>query len=360
MLKGDEVCYSPFGCFSDDAPFDHYLMTNPQPPSDIETFFTVHTKNETKKFTDFDQETLSNASFLIKQRHLKLVIHGMLESSSKSWVNDMTVSLLKKPNVTVLVVDWGRGALSFATGGNARLVGAQVAYLLKYLLEKNLVVDRDIHIVGFSLGAHIAGYAGKRLLKDGFKLGRITGLDPGDLPIGGRIFETADKSARLDLTDAHFVDTIHTDTKGLGIERPIGHLDFYPNGGSDQPGCGIIKTLTALGNVRSQEKFFRTVGCNHIRAVDMFTKSLSTDACKYQGYPCPTYDALKSAKCSKQCGEELCPVMGYDAVFSKGIHKLTGKRLFLETIDCKKPKVPKNKKISTFGQFFDSFVSIFI
>ena len=95
----------------------------------------------------------------------------------------MTVSLLKKPNVTVLVVDWGRGALSFATGGNARLVGAQVAYLLKYLLEKNLVVDRDIHIVGFSLGAHIAGYAGKRLLKDGFKLGRITGKNCEDIMI---------------------------------------------------------------------------------------------------------------------------------------------------------------------------------
>ena len=82
-------------------------------------------------------------------------------------------------------------------------------------------------MIGHSLGAHICGYAGKRI--NG--LGKITGLDP-----AGPYFENTDPIVRLDSKDAEFVDTIHTDGSatlllGLGLMQPLGHVDFYPNGG---------------------------------------------------------------------------------------------------------------------------------
>jgi len=63
------------------------------------------------------------------------------------------------------------------------------------------------------------------------------GLDP-----ASPYFELTDISVRLDPSDAAFVDVIHTDGGGLhnigfGVSQPLGHVDFYPNGGEQQPGC---------------------------------------------------------------------------------------------------------------------------
>lgn len=47
----------------------------------------------------------------------------------------------------------------------------------------------------------------------------------------------------LDKSDANLVDALHTSAgdsilRGLlGVVHPIGHIDFYLNGGTYQPGC---------------------------------------------------------------------------------------------------------------------------
>ena len=57
---------------------------------------------------------------------------------------------------------------------NTRLVGLEVANLIGILVEEHEAEAEDFHIIGHSLGAHIAGYAGERVPGLGRWLKKIT------------------------------------------------------------------------------------------------------------------------------------------------------------------------------------------
>lgn len=78
--------------------------------------------------------------------------------------------------------------------------------------------------------AHICGAAGKRVRRG--RINTIIGLDP-----AGPLFDGTAPINRLDFGDADYVEVIHTDVGTFGIGAAIGHADFYPNGGSNQPSC---------------------------------------------------------------------------------------------------------------------------
>lgn len=96
--------------------------------------------------------------------------------------------------------------------------------------------------------AHMAGLAGK-LVRRG-RINTIIGLDP-----AGSLFSVNTPAERLAVGDADYVECLHTNggAFGFGIGAPIGDADFFPNGGSVQPGC-ILNS------------------CSHLRAVDLFSK----------------------------------------------------------------------------------------
>ena len=72
----------------------------------------------------------------------------------------------------------------------------------------------------------------------------------------------------MDVTDADFVDIIHAngkkligDTTSIGMLKPIGSVDFYPNGGEIQPGiylrivgarCFLVFKLTTITKYHHQ------------------------------------------------------------------------------------------------------------
>lgn len=75
----------------------------------------------------------------------------------------------------IICVDWENGATIpnyVRAAANTRLVGKQLAILLSGLEKYVNLSVRNVHMIGFSLGAHVAGFAGSELKN----LSRITGI----------------------------------------------------------------------------------------------------------------------------------------------------------------------------------------
>ncbi|CAL1536839.1 unnamed protein product, partial [Lymnaea stagnalis] len=325
FLTGSEVCYDDLGCFSTESPFDNSperpFTVLPQSPGKIGTIFAHFSRNNSDVGQDLEAlktTTVADTWTGYKPRLTKIIVHGFLQDpATTTWLRDMKDELLRKADYNVVIVDWhtGNGPPYTQATANTRVVGAQIAYLIQKLIVSLCTTAGDFHVIGHSLGAHIAGYAGERTPG----LGRITGLDP-----AGPYFENTDPRVRLDPTDATFVDAIHTDYKSwtaiaYGIKQPVGHLDFYPNLGHDQPGCdaNLVTSHNAICDGNSVTCFLAAtdvvdiVICHHARAVQYFHESINS-ACPFLAYPCVNEQEYLSGKC-KTCENGGCASMGLRA-----------------------------------------------
>lgn len=81
-----------------------------------------------------------------------------------------------KLDVNLIAVNWEKSShtLNYLDAANrVDPIGVHVARLIDFLVETQLASLDDIQVIGFSLGAHAAGYAGKNV-KSG-KLTKIVG-----------------------------------------------------------------------------------------------------------------------------------------------------------------------------------------
>lgn len=78
------------------------------------------------------------------------------------------------------VVDWGKMATDtnyMRAAASTRNVGRNIAMVIDRMVTHHRAYLKDIHIIGHSLGAHTAGFAGMYLIQEkGKQVGRITGL----------------------------------------------------------------------------------------------------------------------------------------------------------------------------------------
>ncbi|XP_043682139.1 pancreatic triacylglycerol lipase-like isoform X3 [Vespula pensylvanica] len=179
----------------------------------------------------------------------KILIHGWTDSANTYWLQDFRQNYLTVGNYNVISVNWFPASLKeyWIAAKLTRQVGKYIAEMLNFLVSQTDLSLDDIHILGHSLGAHVAGFAGMEVSGT---IGRITGMDP----------------ARPGT---------------LGFIRSIGHADFYPNGGTfRQPGCPV----------------FSAQYCSHARAHDFMGESI-INPLTFGAVQCNSWIEFKAAKC---------------------------------------------------------------
>jgi Ca2+-binding RTX toxin-like protein len=181
-----------------------------------------------------------------------VIIHGWRNTGGNAsngykpgdWLANQAQTLRQREsNANIIMVDWEKDAgnvLYFPSVGKTQDVGNQLSAYLK-----NSGVDPNYTtLIGHSLGAHVAGFAGSAYRQStGKAINQIVGLDP-----AGPAFESKGAGDRLDPTDANRVVAIHTSIV-LGYNDRLGTLDIYANK-SDwfQPGQSIIPKNFLGGN----------------------------------------------------------------------------------------------------------------
>jgi len=304
-------CDTNLGClyFTDDwyDRLERPLNFVPQSRYSIGTHFFIHTRERENYW--YDDEVISYQDYTLQgtyfdpTRPTKFIIHGFMGYADHKWIYGMAQDLLDYGDYNVFRVHWGDGArTSYGQAvGNTRVVGREISILVEWLVNFYDVDPVDVHLIGHSLGCHIAGYAGKEIPS----LGRISGLDP-----AGLYFSYMPHFVRLDESDAIFVDNYHTDGNinsnlafGYGTMQPMGNLDFYANGGQTQPGCEPSKiSIDALTSGDSSGYGLKLVTCSHGRAFELYRETL-TQTYAYRAQECKYFDRFEAGDCD-YCGDD--------------------------------------------------------
>ncbi|XP_015516093.1 phospholipase A1 [Neodiprion lecontei] len=237
---------------------------------DVDTYTEVES---TEALSLFDQMDVSKPTVVYT--------HGLYGTPSWQSTKAIIDAYLQRGEHNVLYMNWANIAVSAYVYAARSVPG--VGYTLATILNEWVAAglnSSSLHLVGHSMGAEISGYAGRYA---NFTVPRIVGLDP-----AGPLFYTILDHINTD--DADFVQVIHSDDGVIGLNSDVGHVDFYPNGGTNlQPGCGLA------GHI-----------CSHLRACFYYAESVRNESA-YVGQICDSYRKFKKGSCDSN---EVA-VMGY-------------------------------------------------
>uniref|UniRef100_A0A915JQH4 Lipase domain-containing protein n=1 Tax=Romanomermis culicivorax TaxID=13658 RepID=A0A915JQH4_ROMCU len=330
-LFGTVCCYDEsIGCFNNDPKsIWGCLIAKPRCIKSLKPEFAIYSPENgltLHQHIDFFNLTKSIEQLRMRRkRKFYVVIHGFGNEWPKWWMKPMVELLISKRKANVMIVRWSIGTQKefqvleyFKAVANMRSMAAAVAKVLNALIAKRKIRLRKVAIIGYSLGAHMAGLIGARLPG----LPYIFGLDP-----AGPMFTCHDPLTRLDPNDADKVVVLHTNgdslvNGGLGTMQPMGALDLYANGGKFQPGCPKrpMKDLgdIAMEGLQGLNETMKDIMCSHARVMKLFLQLLNRsehNSCNYTMFPCINHKHWESSKCSTcPYGMGDCPIFSLEDI----------------------------------------------
>ncbi|KAL0822295.1 hypothetical protein ABMA28_004403 [Loxostege sticticalis] len=264
-------------------------------------------------------------------KHLFMIVRGANSTKKIRYNYNQTSLLAKDP-----YMDWSRKTIVYVAGytGNPRMadataleahyiklgynvcaaalvrqIASYVGKMLADLTQPGLLDPAKVEMISMSLGAHIMRFIAKNYhQRTGKKIGRLTGLDP-----SGPCFRNAGPADRLDDSDADFVVVVMTNIDGNGMASPVGHVNFYVNGGEFQGGdlpfilCGTF--------------------CSHMKAYIYWLSALENPG-GFIGVKCDSVQQARFRGCYDNV-PQVTNIMGLKTDKSKpGIYYLSTKHSF--------------------------------
>lgn len=104
--------------------------------------------------------------------------------------------------------------------------------------------------------------------------------------------------------DGDYVQVIHTNGGEFGMLNSAGSADFYPDGGSDHPGCNV----DALG---VKFEHYQKV-CNHARSWHFYQESVRNPLA-FPAVRCRTYDGFLENDEGDDCNRTNINYLGFGA-----------------------------------------------
>ncbi|CAH2090830.1 unnamed protein product [Euphydryas editha] len=241
-----------------------------------------------RRYSYHETRFLANDPDLDFGKKTMLYVGGYLDSPSFPFSTLMGVSY-KSIGYNVLLLDTNYfTTMEYPRAARfMRPVGKYTAKMLADLTQEGLDPTM-LELVSLSLGGQTSGFIAKNYrLLTGMNISRITALDP-----AGPCFRNLGPADRLDKTDADFVEVVHTNIDNFGMAAPIGHINYYVNGGEHQPGEYFWMLCTEF--------------CSHVRAHALWIAALTY----HESFVAIQCDSVQQAR-YKKCYDRVPQVTNY-------------------------------------------------